>query len=54
MKLSKLIEILEEQKAIHGDVEFVFDWGADYAPVKEEDVSITHYDHQEVYVLNFF
>jgi hypothetical protein len=54
MKLSELIQTLESLKEKQGDVEFLFDWGTDYSPILEKDVSLNYDEYCESHILSFY
>jgi hypothetical protein len=54
MKLSELIQTLETLKEKQGDVEFLFDWGADSSPILEKDVSLYYDEYSESHILSFY
>lgn len=54
MKLSELIQTLEGLKEKQGDVEFLFDWGADCGPVLEKDVKLYYDEYCESHILSFY
>lgn len=53
MKLSELIQALENLKEQHGDVEFEFDWDIGTAVITEEDVKLIYDSFSESYFLSF-
>lgn len=54
MKIGELITKLEQLKHQHGDVEFQFDWGADWSHIQEEDISLQYEDYINMHVLYFY
>ena len=54
MKLSQLIQTLESLKEKQGDVEFLFDWGADSDPILKKDVSLCYDEYAESHILSFY
>lgn len=54
MKLSELIQTLEGLKEKEGDVEFLFDWGADSSPILEKDVSLYYDKYSDGHYLSFY
>jgi hypothetical protein len=54
MKLSELIQTLETLKEKQGDVEFLFDWGADSDPILEKHVSLYYDEYSESHILSFY
>lgn len=54
MKLSELIQTLEGLKEKQGDVEFLFDWGADCDTILEEDVTLCYDEYSENHILAFY
>lgn len=54
MKLSELIQTLEGLKEKEGDVEFLFDWGADCGPILEKDVDLYYNEYSKNHILIFY
>ena len=54
MKLSELIQTLEGLKEKQGDVEFLFDWGADWGPILEKGVSLCYDEYCKSHILSFY
>ena len=54
MKLSELIQTLEGLKEKVGDVEFLFDWGADCDTILEKDVKLYYDEYSKNHILAFY
>jgi hypothetical protein len=54
MKLSELIIVLQKLQDLNGDVDFVFDWGADVEKLKENDIKLNYCEYAKTHVLCFF
>lgn len=53
MKIGQLIQTLEGLQDREGDVEFVFDWGADCVPLLKTEISLNYDEHCEIHILAF-
>lgn len=53
MKLSELIEHLQNLQTEHGDVEFLFDWDIGSAALEENDIRLTYENFSKTYFLSF-
>ena len=53
MKIGQLIQTLETLKEKEGDVEFVFDWGADCVPLLKKEISLNYDEYCEIHILAF-
>ena len=54
MKLSQLIEHMQKLQTEHGDVEFLFDWGADADKLEENDITMDYNEYTKTNILRFY